>query len=371
MKEIKEIREDLHGRILLLDGALGTMIQQYNLSEGDFRGEEFASWHTELKGCNDILSITRPDIIKDITTQYLNAGADIITTNTFNANAISLSDYGLEEYAYEISKCAAQILRHEIDKAMSNDSSRKRYVAGSLGPTNRTSSMSADVSNPAAREVSFDDLVKAYRTQIEGLLDGGSDIIILETVFDTLNAKAALYAISEVNEARNIQIPTLVSGTITDASGRTLSGQTIEAFYASVSHANLISIGLNCAFGAKQMLPYLKQLSSIAECFISVYPNAGLPNIMGGYDETPSMFAEDIEEYLRCGAVNIVGGCCGTTPEHIALLRGLIDKYPPRQIPEIETVSTLSGLEPLHITHKANFINIGERGNVAGSAKFA
>ncbi|MFI3262727.1 MAG: methionine synthase, partial [Rikenellaceae bacterium] len=340
-------------------------------TESDFRGERFASWHTELKGCNDILVITRPDIISELTEKYLDAGADIVTTNSFNANAISLADYGLESYAYEISKCSAEILRRTVDKTLLTDSSRKRYVAGSLGPTNRTSSMSADVSNPASREVTFDDLVKAYQTQVEGLLDGGADLIILETVFDTLNAKAAIYAIGEVNKLKNIEIPTLISGTITDASVRTLSGQTLEAFYASMSHANMISIGFNCAFGAKQMLPYLKQLAAIADCFVSAYPNAGLPNIMGGYDETPEMFANDIEEYLRSGVINIVGGCCGTTPQHIALLRELVDKYPPRKMPAIQTVTTLSGLEPLKIAPETNFINIGERGNVAGSAKFA
>ncbi|MFI3283178.1 MAG: homocysteine S-methyltransferase family protein, partial [Rikenellaceae bacterium] len=366
----RDITKELKERVLLLDGALGTMFQQHKLSEEEFRGEEFASWCKELKGCNDILSLTRPDLVALLAKQYLEAGADIITTNTFNANSISLVDYGLEGHAYQISKRSAEILRHEADKFETADS-RPRFVAGSLGPTNRTASMSADVSNPALREVSFDQLVEAYSTQVNGLLDGGADVIILETIFDTLNAKAALYAIDKIAEQRGESIQILASGTLTDASGRTLSGQKIEAFYTSLSHANLISIGFNCAFGAKQMMPYMEELSEMVGCYTSAYPNAGLPNIMGGYDETPEMFLSDIEEYLSRGLVNIIGGCCGTTPEHIKLLAGVINKYPPRKIPQNQHITTLSGLEALRITPEANFINIGERSNVAGSAKFA
>ncbi len=362
----QNITKELKQRVLLLDGALGTMFQQHNLSEQEFRGEEFASWDVELKGCNDILSLTRPNIVEQLAHEYLEAGADIITTNTFNANAISLKDYHLEDYAYKISKASAEILRRAADQY-----NPPRYVAGSLGPTNRTASLSADVMNPAAREVTFDELVEAYSTQVEGLLDGGADVIILETIFDTLNAKAALYAIDKIAECRAIEIPIMASGTLTDASGRTLSGQTIEGFYTSIKHAKLLSIGFNCAFGARQMMPYLEELSQMSTLYTSAHPNAGLPNIMGGYDETPEMFAKDVEQYLQKGLVNIIGGCCGTTPQHIKLLSEIIKKYPPRKVTTSEPVTTLSGLEMLKVSHESNFINIGERGNVAGSAKFA
>ncbi len=365
----RDIRRELEQRVLLLDGALGTQLQQYNLTEADFRGSKFATWHKELKGCNDILCLTKADVVATVAREYIDAGADIITTNSFNATTISLADYGLEEYSYEISKRAAQIARSEADKGESNG--RIIFVAGSVGPTSRTASMSADVENPAHREISFDQLVEAYSTQINGLLDGGVDMILLETIFDTLNTKAALYAIDKIGIERGEQIQTLASGTITDASGRTLSGQTIDAFYFSLSHARLVSIGLNCAFGAKQMLPYIERLSSISEVFVSAHPNAGLPNVMGGYDETPEMFLSDTEEYLERGVLNIIGGCCGTTPQHIKLLRSVIDKYPPRKRPEANSSTTLTGLETLRITPQSNFINIGERGNVAGSAKFA
>ncbi|MFR9602581.1 MAG: methionine synthase [Rikenellaceae bacterium] len=366
----RDITKELQERILLLDGALGTMFQQHNLCEEEFRGAKFAEWDKELKGCNDILSLTRPDLVADLAKEYLEAGADIITTNTFNANAISLADYGLEEYAYPISRAAAEILRKEADAAEIGDG-RPRFVAGSVGPTNRTASISADVLNPAAREVTFDQLVAAYYTQIEGLWDGGADVIILETIFDTLNAKAAIYAIDKLSGERGERIPTMISGTLTDASGRTLSGQKIEAFYASVSHAQLVSVGFNCAFGAKQMMPYLEELSDIAGCYVSAYPNAGLPNVMGGYDETPEMFMDDVEEYLRRGIINIIGGCCGTTPQHIKLLSELIKRYQPRTLPHPQPTTTLSGLEVLKFTPNTNFVNIGERSNVAGSAKFA
>lgn len=368
---INKIRQALQERILLLDGGLGTMVQRYSLSEADFRGELFATWECDLKGCNDLLTLTRPDVIEEIHSKYLEAGADIITTDSFNANAISLKDYGLESYAYEISKAAATRARSVADQFTQRNPTKPRFVAGSMGPTNRPSSMSTDVANPAAREVTFDELVEAYATQARGLLDGGADILIVETIFDTLNAKAGLYAINIVGRERQREIPTMVSGTLSDASGRNLSGQSIEAFYASLSHAPLISIGLNCAFGAKQLLPYLERLSAVAECRISAYPNAGLPNVMGGYDETPKMFADDVEEYMRLGIINIIGGCCGTTPQHILELGKIVKNYAPRPMPAKRHITTLSGLEPLKITPDINLVNVGERSNVAGSAKFA
>ncbi len=365
----RDIQQILKERILLLDGATGTMIQTVGLTESDFRGEQLLDWECELMGCNDILCLTRPDIIANIHREYLMAGSDIICTNTFNTHPISLSDYGLEDYTYEIARAAASIAREVAD---SFTCEREIFVAGSIGPTNRTASMSADVSNPAEREVSFDELVEGYTLQLRGLLDGGVDMIIIETIFDTLNAKAAIYAIDTLSDELGRKIPTMLSCTIADASGRTLSGQTLEAFYTSVVHStNIISVGLNCAFGARQMLPYLEQLSQLSELPISSYPNAGLPNVMGGYDETPEMFAADVEEYLRRGLINIIGGCCGTTPRHIECLRELIDRYPPRKITEREHCTTLSGLEPLTIRPESNFVNIGERCNVAGSAKFA
>ena len=311
--ETKNIYKELEQRILLLDGGLGTMIQRYGLGEEDYRGERFAGWAGRLKGCNDLLALTRPEVIREIHEKYLTAGADIVTTDSFNANAVSLKDYGLEEYAREMSCAAARIAREAADRFTARNPQKPRFVAGSMGPTNRTASMSADVSNPAAREVTFEELVEAYDAQARGLLEGGADLLLVETVFDTLNAKAALYAIDRLAEERGHRIPTMLSGTLADA-GRTLSGQTVEAFYTSVSHADLLSVGFNCAFGAKQLLPHLERLASIADTRISAHPNAGLPNVMGGYDETPQMFADDVEEYLRRGLLNIVGGCCGTTP---------------------------------------------------------
>ncbi len=362
-------------RILVLDGALGTMIQEYNLKEEDFRGERFADWSHKLNGCNDILSLTQPQILSEIYRQYLEAGADIITTCSFNAHPVSIADYGLQELSYEISLESAKIARKLTDEFNKANPEKPRFVAGTIGPTNRTASMSADVSNPAAREVDFDTLVDGYEIQVRALIEGGADIILIETIFDSLNAKAAIYAIDKVGISLAREIPIMASGTLADASGRTLSGQTVEAFYASMSHAKLLSIGFNCAFGAKQLEPYLEQLSKIANCPISVHPNAGLPNVMGGYDETPEMFCDDVENYLRKGLVNIVGGCCGTTPKHISLINNLLNDnnkgYKPRIVPTKEHITTLSGLEPLAIRPETNFINIGERSNVAGSAKFA
>ncbi len=371
MKRNKEIRESLKERILILDGAMGTMIQTYGVTEADFRGERFATWHHELMGCNDILALTRPDLLSEIHTMYMEAGADIISACTFNTHPIPLADYGLESYTEEIAHEATRIAREAADRFMEANPDRICYVAGSVGPTNRTASMSADVSNPAAREVTFDELKDGYLTQLRGNIEGGADIILIETIFDTLNAKAALYAIAELSDEVGYKIPTMVSGTLADASGRTLTGQTLEAFYHSVASAELLSVGFNCAFGAKQLLPFLERLSNIASCPVSAHPNAGLPNVMGGYDETPEMFAADVEEYLKRGVINIIGGCCGTTPKHISRLREIVNNYSPRLIPEASHITTLSGLEPLKICAESNFINIGERCNVAGSAKFA
>ena len=365
------LNDALQERILLLDGGFGTMVQRYGLSEADYRGERFRELPGQLRGCNDLLNLTRPDIIREIHTRYLQAGADLITTNSFNANAISLTDYGISDLAREIARASASIARAAADEYTQRNPSKPRFVAGSMGPTNRTASMSADVSDPAAREVTFSQLAEAYGEQARGLVEGGADVLLIETVFDTLNAKAALYAVDRLGEELGRQLPVMVSGTLADASGRTLSGQTVEAFWVSVSHARLLSVGLNCAYGARQMLPYLERLAAVAEVRVSAHPNAGLPNVMGGYDETPEMFAADVEEYLRRGLLNIVGGCCGTTPEHIFELSKIVGRYAPRPLsaPRHETV--LSGLEPLRIVPEANFINVGERTNVAGSARFA
>ncbi len=361
----------LDQRILLLDGGFGTMVQPYGLTETEFRGTEFADWPTPLKGCNDLLAMTRPAVVREIHEKYLQAGADIVTADSFNANAVSLADYGLSERAREMACAAARIARDVADEYTARNPQKPRFVAGSVGPTNRTASISADVADPAAREVTFRQLTDAYAEQIEGLLEGGADILLIETVFDTLNAKAALYAIDRIAERTGRKVPVMVSGTLADASGRTLSGQTVEAFCASVTHAGLLSVGLNCAYGAKQLLPYLERLAAVAPVRISAHPNAGLPNVMGGYDETPAMFAEDVGEYMRRGLVNIVGGCCGTTPAHIFELQKIVGRYAPRPLPEPRRETVLSGLEPLRIVPEANFINVGERTNVAGSAKFA
>lgn len=368
---INNIHKALEERILLLDGGFGTMVQQYGFTEEDYRGEVFRDWSVQLKGCNDLLALTRPDAVREIHVKYLQAGADIIETDSFNANAVSLADYGLESHSYAISRAAAEVARNAADEFTARNPLKPRFVAGSMGPTNRTASMSADVANPAVREVTFSQLAAAYTEQAQGLIDGGADMLLVETIFDTLNAKAALYAIDSLCEKRGRTIPVMVSGTLADASGRTLSGQTVEAFYASMSHARLLSVGFNCAYGAKQLLPYLERLAAISEFRISAHPNAGLPNVMGGYDETPEMFAADVEEYLRRGLINIIGGCCGTTPAHIFELSKLVGNYSPRPVPAPKHITVLSGLEQLRIVPEANFVNVGERTNVAGSAKFA
>ncbi len=356
-------------RILLLDGAMGTMIQSLDLGEADFRGERFADWGQDLKGNNDLLCLTRPDVIKDIHRQYLQAGADIIETNTFNGTAISQADYGLESIVRELNQAAAAIARRAADEAAS-ETGRPRFVAGVLGPTNRTASISPDVSDPAARNVDFDQLVETYADAARGLMEGGSDILLVETVFDTLNAKAALFAISQVLEELGTDVPLMVSGTITDASGRTLSGQTTEAFWNSVRHASPLLIGLNCALGAEQLRPYVSELSRVADTYVSVHPNAGLPNAFGDYEQDPETMAELLAGFAEEGLINVVGGCCGTTPDHIARMAEAVRGRMPRAIPTPAPWCRLAGLEPLNIDPEGLFVNVGERTNVTGSARF-
>lgn len=326
---MKKIEEILKERILVLDGAMGTMIQRYKLSAQDYHGERFKRHPKSLKGNNDILNLTRPDIIGEIHAAYLEAGADILETNTFSATSIAQEDYSLAHLAYEINKAGTILAKHQAERMTQQNPDRPRFVAGSIGPTNKTASLSPDVNKPGFRAISFDQLKVAYREQVEGLIDGGADILLVETVFDTLNAKAALMACTEVFENKKIELPIMVSGTITDQSGRTLSGQTAEAFAISVSHIPLLSIGFNCALGARQLAPYLEVLAKKAPFHVSAHPNAGLPNEFGAYDETPEMMAEQIKDYLDKGLVNIIGGCCGTTPEHIAAISELASKYKP------------------------------------------
>jgi len=366
------IKSILKERILVIDGAMGTMIQRYKLSEADYRGELFQDFNKDIKGNNDILCITQPDIIKEIHSQYFSAGADIVETNTFNGTSISQSDYHTEKYVYQINYEAARIAKEVAKEFTSKEPDKPRFVAGALGPTNKTASLSPNVNDPGYRAVTFVDLVKAYYEQAKALVEGGVDLLLIETIFDTLNAKAAVYAVSELCNETGIEIPVMISGTIVDQSGRTLSGQTTEAFLISLSHTrNLLSIGLNCALGAKQMRPFLEELSKNANCFISIYPNAGLPNAFGGYDETPNQMADILREYAEDGLFNLVGGCCGTTPEHIRIISESVTDLKPREIPEIKPLLRLSGLEPLVVREESNFINIGERTNVAGSIKFA
>lgn len=365
------LNEIARRRILILDGAMGTMIQSFHFSESDFRGARFKDWKKDLKGNNDVLNLTQPDAIKSIHLQYLEAGADIIETNTFNSNRVSLADYGMESLAYEIGKAGAQIARSAADEFMLKNPGRVCFVAGSIGPTNKTASISPDVQNPAYRAITYDELVAAYYEEAKGLVEGGVDILLVETVFDTLNAKAALFAIEKLADEIGEKIPIMLSFTISDKSGRLLSGQTVEAFWNSVSHADLFSIGMNCGLGAKQMRQYIEELSEIVPIFVSCYPNAGLPNAFGGFDESPSKMADELEDFAKYGWVNIVGGCCGTTPAHIAEIAQRVRKYQPRVPPRIEPCLRLSGLEPLNIREGMNFINIGERTNVAGSPKFA
>lgn len=327
-----KIEDILKERILILDGAMGTMIQRHKLEEADFRGEKFRDHHWPLKGNNDVLSITRPDIIKDIHRQYLEAGADVIETNTFSATRIAQADYHLEDHVYELNYQAAKIAREVADEVTRKEPHKPRFVAGAMGPTNKTASLSPEVNNPGFRAVTFDQLAAAFKEQARALIDGGVDLLLLETIIDTLNAKAALFAIQELFDETGKSVPVMVSGTITDASGRTLSGQTTEAFLISVSHVPLLSIGLNCALGASALRPYLQVLDEKAPFFVSAYPNAGLPNEFGQYDQSPEEMAAQVEEYLKEGLVNFLGGCCGTTPEHIRKIAEVAAKYPPRKI---------------------------------------
>lgn len=364
-----DLRDLIQKRILLLDGAMGTMIQQYSLEEGDFRGHEFSLSEKDLKGCNDLLVLTQPGVIKEIHEKYLEAGSDIIETNTFNANRISMADYSLENHVYRINLEAARIARESAKKFSSKE--KPRFVAGSMGPTNRTASLSPDIEDPAYRAVTFDDLYRAYREQASGLLDGGADLLLVETIFDTLNAKAALIAIFDLMEERKREVPVMASFTVIDSNGRNLSGQNPEAFLYSVAHFNLFAIGLNCSIGPREMGPYLEVFAEKAPFPVAVYPNAGLPNRFGGYDETPESMAESLGGFLERGFVNIIGGCCGTTPDHIRRFAGLITNAAPRQIPQPVHGLHLSGLDPLTVFKGSNFINIGERTNVSGSKKFA
>jgi len=333
-------------RILIIDGAMGTMIQRYKLDEAGYRGERFKDWKQDVKGNNDLLVLTQPDIIEAIHEEYLAAGADLLETNTFNAQRISMADYGMEEFSYEMNVAAAKIARLAADKWTKKTPEKPRFVAGAVGPTNRTASISPDVNDPAFRNVDFDQLREAYKEQVRGLIEGGADIILIETIFDTLNAKAAGVATLEVFEEKGVELPIMISGTITDRSGRTLSGQTPEAFWYSMRHLRPFSIGLNCALGAELMRPYLAELAAHADTRVSAYPNAGLPNEMGEYDETPDDMACQIEPWAKDGILNIVGGCCGSTPDHIGHIAEHVKKYSPRKIPEIAPKLRLSGLEP-------------------------
>ncbi|WP_332019234.1 homocysteine S-methyltransferase family protein [Kaistella sp.] len=334
MKNSDKLYKALSERILVLDGAMGTMLQRYKFSEEDYRGERFKNWEYALKGNNDLLSLTQPQAIEEVHRKYLEAGADIIETNTFSGTTIAMADYHMEDLVYELNFESAKIARKVCDEFSTANPEKPRFVAGSIGPTNKTASLSPEVNDPGFRAITFEELRVAYRQQAEALLDGGADILLVETIFDTLNAKAALFAIDEIQEERKIEIPIMVSGTITDASGRTLSGQTAEAFLISVSHLNLLSVGFNCALGAKQLTPYLETLSHNSDFYISAYPNAGLPNAFGQYDETPEQMAEQIREYAEKRLINIVGGCCGTTPPHIKAIADLVKDYEPRKLKE-------------------------------------
>lgn len=330
MTNIKDI---LQQRILIIDGAMGTMIQRYKLQESDYRGERFKNWHKDVKGNNDLLSITRPDIIIEIHQQYLEAGADIIETNTFSSTTIAQADYDMESMAYEMNVASAKCARTATDAYTAKNPDKPRFVAGAIGPLNKTLSLSPDVNNPGYRAVTFDEVVIAYEEQVKGLVEGGVDLLLIETIFDTLNAKAAIFAVKEFFRKNQIpELPIMISGTITDASGRTLSGQTLEAFYISLIHARPLSIGLNCALGAREMRPHIEELSAMATCYTSAYPNAGLPNAFGEYDEQPHETAHIIEEWAQAGLVNIVGGCCGTTPDHIRHIAAEVKKFKPRRL---------------------------------------
>ena len=368
MSKTKLLQAILSKRIMVLDGAMGTMIQKHKLSEDDYRGDRFKDWHVLVQGNNDLLSLTQPQIIKDIHRSYLQVGSDIIETNTFNATRTSMADYEMQDLAYEINVAATKIAREAADEYSTKE--KPRFVAGVLGPTSRTCSLSPDVNDPGYRNVTFDELVEVYSQSTRGLIEGGADIILIETIFDTLNAKAAIFAVQSVFETDKIELPIMISGTITDASGRTLSGQVTEAFYNSLKHAKPISIGLNCALGPDLLRQYIEEMSRIADTYVSAHPNAGLPNEFGEYDLDAPTMSEQVSEWAASGFVNILGGCCGSTPDHIQAIAQAIEGLPPRQIPEIPIECRLSGLEPLNISDKSFFVNVGERANVTGSAKF-
>ncbi|MGZ8742257.1 MAG: homocysteine S-methyltransferase family protein, partial [Nocardioides sp.] len=378
MPESSTVRPDLteqlsvalRDRILVMDGAMGTMIQRFDLTEEDYRGERFADWKQDLKGNADLLSLTQPDIIRSIHREYLDAGADIVETNTFNAQRISQADYVMSELSYEMNVESARLARLECDAVTAQTPDRPRYVAGAMGPTNTTASISPDVNDPSKRNITFDELVEAYLEQANGLVDGGADLLLVETIFDTLNAKAAIFALETLFEDRGRRWPVVISGTITDASGRTLSGQVTEAFWNSVRHARPLAVGLNCALGASDMRPYIAELSRIADCFVSCYPNAGLPNAFGEYDEAPEQTAEVLEEFANSGLVNLLGGCCGTTPGHVTAIATATKGKVPRVPAEVSAACRLSGLEPVTITADSLFVNVGERTNITGSARF-
>src|SRR5438477_1116448 len=365
-----QLEELLGSRILLLDGAMGTMIQRSRLAEEDYRGARFRDWPRELRGNNDLLTLTQPDLVRDIHARYLEAGADSTETNTFTSTSIALADYGMQDLAEEFNHAAA-LLAGEAVQAHARRGGARRFVAGVLGPTNKTASLSPDVNDPGFRAVSFDELVTAYGEALQGLLEGGVDLLLVETVFDTLNAKAALFAIDETFDKVGVRLPVIISGTITDASGRTLSGQTTEAFYNSMRHTRPLAVGLNCALGAKELRPYVEELSQIAETRTSCHPNAGLPNAFGEYDDTPESMAAHIGEWAKNGWLNIVGGCCGTTPEHISAMADAVSGVPPRPVPQRPHALRLSGLEPLNVDDQSLFVNVGERTNVTGSKAFA
>ena len=368
---IAALERALGERILILDGAMGSMIQTYGLQEADYRGERFRDYHRDVKGNNDLLVLTQPQIISGIHTAYLEAGADIVETNTFNSTRVSQADYGMEELVYELNVAGARIARDACDAMAAKTPQRPRFVAGVLGPTSRTATISPDVNNPAFRNVTFDQLVDNYREATRGLIDGGADIILIETIFDTLNAKAAIFAVQDYFEEIGFELPIMISGTITDASGRTLSGQTTEAFWYSVAHARPLSVGLNCALGAQELRAYVYALSQCADTRVSAHPNAGLPNEFGEYDETPEQMAAVVEEFARAGLVNILGGCCGTTPDHIRAIAQAVAGLAPRSVPQLPRACRLSGLEPFVIDENSLFVNVGERTNITGSAKFA
>lgn len=343
MTKEQQIRQLFDERILVLDGAMGTMIQRYKLSEEDYRGERFKDYPSDLKGNNDLLVLTQPDIIKAIHKEYLEAGSDIIETNTFNAQAVSLADYDMQSLAYEMNVAAATVARQAVDEYMKEHPGAQKFVAGAIGPMNKTLSLSPDVNDPGYRAVTFDEIMEAYYEQVSGLVEGGVDVLLLETIFDTLNSKAAIYAVNKYfdEHADKERLPLMISGTITDASGRTLSGQTLEAFYISVEHANPLSVGLNCSLGGKEMRPYVEELAELTDCYVSCYPNAGLPNAMGEYDESPEMTAAIVAEFAKEGWVNLVGGCCGTTPDHINAIANAVKNISPRKVGAAQTADVV------------------------------